>query len=212
MSCKPTGRDCTNWKKIVNRVLTAQAITEARRVVDVDAELGWRSSWTRFIAGRSFRWAVNSHPSPWNISVAASGQLHSSAFLTLPCEMMRNAAILTMAPARWIPPRLRASLLLGFLNSKKQRPIFKVFFVSKIKPNSLCCVRIQHVLCWQLTSTGLFDNRTHLLLKSYVDFDSEVFLPANMLWHIASVKDCSFHINCYCFESKLRPQCDNHTV
>ena len=40
MSCKPTGRDCTNWKKIVNRVLTAQAITEARRVVYGDAELG----------------------------------------------------------------------------------------------------------------------------------------------------------------------------
>ena len=45
------------------------------------------------------------------------------------------------------------------------------------------CVRTQHVLCWQLTSTGLFDYRTHLLLHSHVYFETEVDLAANnIIW------------------------------
>ena len=46
----------------------------------------------------------------------------------------------------------------------------------------------------------------HIYFSNPMWISIEVFLPANMLWRIASFKDCSFCISC--FESKLSPQCD----
>ena len=97
--------------------MTAQAITEARRIVDVDTawelendEHAELDSLLDKVLDELIYEFEDSEDKLWTAiqvqhQCSASGQLHSSAFLTLPLEMMRHVAYLRMHPVLWIPPR-----------------------------------------------------------------------------------------------------------
>ena len=95
---------CKEW------VLAELAIFEARHVGGGMQNRRWWECWTKFIAGRSLNdelgcefedsedellAAIQFLETSVCGDVPASGQLHSLAFLTLPCEMMRNGAVLS---------------------------------------------------------------------------------------------------------------------